>query len=163
MKTLKSIILGMFMVVVATAFGQVSLNVNVGTPPSWDPAGYSSARYYYLPEIEVYYDVQQANYIYLGNGKWYRSNHLPNRCKHYDLHRGHKVVHTNYHGSSPYSFYHNHKVKYPKNYKGNGHNSTAHNDNHQYKSKQYKGKSHSNGNDNSNNKGGKNHSKGKKN
>ena len=39
MKTLKSIILGIFMVVAVSVSGQVAVNVNVGTPQPWKPAG----------------------------------------------------------------------------------------------------------------------------
>ena len=37
---------------------QFSLSVHFGPPPPWGPAGYASVRYYYLPDIEAYYDVQ---------------------------------------------------------------------------------------------------------
>jgi hypothetical protein len=30
---------------------QVSVNVNIGSPPLWGPSGYSNIDYYYLPDV----------------------------------------------------------------------------------------------------------------
>ena len=49
MKTLKLIIAGMILLVSTnTMQAQVSVNVNIGSPPAWGPVGYSSVDYYYL-------------------------------------------------------------------------------------------------------------------
>lgn len=115
-----------------SAKAQVSINVNIGTPPVvvetpkvviapppvWGPAGYDDAEYYYIPDIQVYYDIRFAQFIYFGGGKWIRSKHLPSHCRNYNLNRGYKVVLTDYHGRTPYSHFHTHKVKYYKGYKG---------------------------------------------
>ena len=50
MKNLKFIAIGIVLLVAGSLNAQVSLSVNVGTPPLWGPVGYSGARYYYLPE-----------------------------------------------------------------------------------------------------------------
>jgi hypothetical protein len=60
-----------------TSKGQVSVNVNLGTPPVWAPKAPVDVHYYYLPDIEVYYDVPARRYIYLRNGRWQRSATLP--------------------------------------------------------------------------------------
>lgn len=96
---------------------QVSVNVNIGTPPPWGPAGYAEVRYYYLPDIAVYYDVSTTEYIYLRNGSWVRATILPVAYRTYDLYNGYKVVLTNYRGVTPYVYYKTHKVKYPKGYR----------------------------------------------
>lgn len=97
---------------------QVAVNVNLGTQPAWGPVGYSSVDYYYLPDIYTYYDVRNTQFIYLSNGVWIRSSHLPKQYRSYDLNSGYKVVMNNYHGSRPYYNYKYDKVKYYKGYKG---------------------------------------------
>jgi hypothetical protein len=129
MKTIKLFIIALLFFAGSTTQAQVSVNVNVGTPnvnanvsigkpPVWGPVGYDEVEYYYLPDIEVYYDIRQTQYIYYGSGKWIRSRYLPSRCRNYDLYHGYKVVLTDYHGHSPYTHFHTHKVKYYKGYKG---------------------------------------------
>ena len=54
MKTLKLIIAGIILLASAnTMQAQVSVNVNIGSPPAWGPAGYPSVDYYYLPVIRI--------------------------------------------------------------------------------------------------------------
>lgn len=100
------------------AQAQVSINVNIGTPPSWGPQGYDDSRYYYLPDIDVYYDVNQSVFIYDNGGKWIREKRLPSRYRNYDLYSGYKVVLSDYRGDSPYSYHTKHKASYPKGYHG---------------------------------------------
>lgn len=102
---------------------QVSVNVNIGSPPAWGPAGYSEVRYYYLPDIDTYYDVSNGQYIYVNNGGWTRATVLPAAHRRYNLYNGYKVVLTDYRGATPYIYYKTHKVKYPKGYK-HGHQKT---------------------------------------
>jgi len=127
MKTIKSIIIGLLFFSVSTTQAQVSVDVNigtpnvnvhVGTPPVWGPVGYDEVEYYYLPDIQMYYDIRMSQYIYFGNGKWIRSRYLPGYCRDYDLYHGYKVVLTDYHGRAPYTYYNSHRVKYYKGYKG---------------------------------------------
>lgn len=115
MKTMKNILIGLlFMSALSQA--QVSVNVNVGAPPAWGPAGYSNANYYYIPDIESYYDVRQSQYIYQSNGQWLRTSVLPAKHRNYNLYRGYKVVVVEP-GNAPHMHYAVHKVKYKK-YKG---------------------------------------------
>jgi len=97
---------------------QTLVSVNVATPPSWGPVGYPEARYYYLPDIQSYYDIQSATFIYDGNGRWHRKASLPGRYRNYDLYDGYKVVLTDYHGESPYENFREHKKKYKIGYRG---------------------------------------------
>lgn len=135
MKEIKLLTIGIVMLFASNSiFSQVSVNVNVGNPPSWGPAGYASVNYYYLPDIQVYYDVPAAQFIYLNGGTWIRSRNLPGHYKNYDLYNGYKVVLNNYYGSRPYTYFNKHKVKYYKGYKGKsqkaiGHKSNFNNDN----------------------------------
>ena len=119
MKTLKLIAAGIILLVSTnTMQAQVSVNVNIGSPPAWGPAGYSAVDYYYLPDVQAYYDIKASQFIYLGGGQWVRSRNLPTQYRNYDLYNGYKVVLNDYHGSRPYSNFKNHKVKYHKGYKG---------------------------------------------
>lgn len=119
MKTLKLIIAGIILLVSSnTMQAQVSVNVNIGSPPAWGPVGYSAVDYYYLPDLQAYYDIRATQFIYFGGGKWIRSRNLPYQYRNYNLYNGYKVVLTDYHGSRPYSNFNTHKVKYYKGYKG---------------------------------------------
>ncbi len=100
------------------AGAQVSVHVNIGAPPQWGPAGYSNVRYYYLPDVEAYYDVHTSMFIYYSGGVWLQRSYLPSHHKHYDLYRGYKVVMVDYRGETPYVTFKNYKVKYKKGYKG---------------------------------------------
>jgi hypothetical protein len=118
MKTIKIAIAGLFLLVASTTQAQVSVNVNIGTPPVWGPVGYTNMEYYYLPDIEAYYDVRAAQFIYLGGGTWIRSSRLPRQYRNYDLYSGYKVVLNDYHGRTPYVYYNKHRTKYYKGYHG---------------------------------------------
>jgi len=97
---------------------QVSVNISIGTPPPWGPVGYTEVRYYYLPDVEAYYDVQSSMFIYYGGGAWVRRAYLPSRYRSYDLYSGYKVVMTDYRGDTPYTHFKEHKMKYAKGYHG---------------------------------------------
>jgi hypothetical protein len=132
MKTLKLIAIAIVLFVTSSMHSQVSVNVNIGTPPLWGPSGYSNVDYYYLPDVQAYYDIRASQFIYFGTGNWVRSRYLPGRYKNYDLYNGYKVVLNDYHGKTPYAHYKQHKVKYYKGYKGKpqrsiGQRQSAHN------------------------------------
>ena len=118
MKTLKSIVTGMALLLAGTLQAQISVNVNVGSPPMWGPVGYSDVQYYYLPDVEAYYDVPTANFIYYEGGSWVHRNYLPRRYRNYDLYGGYKVVMTDYRGNAPYTHFKEYKHKYAKGYRG---------------------------------------------
>jgi len=94
---------------------QVSVNVNIGSQPSWGPVGYDHVDYYYLPDIESYYYVPKRQFVYLRNNNWVFATSLPSRYRGYDLYNGYKVV---INSPTPYHYHKNHKVKYAK-YKSN--------------------------------------------
>ncbi|MDP2114697.1 MAG: hypothetical protein Q8K69_11630, partial [Bacteroidota bacterium] len=75
-------------------------------------------QYYYLPDVEAYYDVPSSQFIYLNGGTWVHRTYLPSRYRNYDLYNGYKVVMTDYRGNAPYAHFKEHKVKYAKGYKG---------------------------------------------
>jgi hypothetical protein len=118
MRSLKIIVIGMVLFLASVLQAQVSMNVNLGSPPPWGPVGYSSAHYYYLPDVEAYYDIQSSMFIYYGGGAWVHRAYLPARYKSYDLYGGYKVVMKDYHGNAPYTHFKEHKMKYAKGYHG---------------------------------------------
>ena len=98
---------------------QISVNVNLGSPPPWGPSGYAEARYYYLPDVEAYYDVQTSMFIYNGGGGvWVHRSALPPVNRNYDLYDGYKVVLTDYRGERPYNNFREHRMKYARGYRG---------------------------------------------
>ena len=130
MKTTKLFFLIALLAITASSKAQISVNVNLGTPPVWAPAAPVEVQYYYLPDIETYYDVPARRYIYMRNGVWTRTAYLPRQYRGYDLYHGHTVYLNDYHGNAPYSFYKQHKVKYVgNNWERNEHESGNHNRN----------------------------------
>lgn len=75
-----------------TAQAQVSVSFNIGSQPLWGPTGYDYAEYYYLPDIDAYYNVNTRQFIYENGGSWGYYNSLPYRYRNYDLYNGYKVV-----------------------------------------------------------------------
>jgi hypothetical protein len=116
MKTIKQIALALFLCTITPNYAQVAINVNFGTPPQWGPVGYTETSYYFIPDVQSYYDIRAQQFIFLSNGVWIKSHNLPNRYRNYDLYNGYKVVLNDYHGTRPYNQYKEHKVKYYKGY-----------------------------------------------
>jgi hypothetical protein len=134
MKTFKLLVFGMMLMLASSAQSQLSVNVHIGTPPAWGPSGYNDVRYYYLPDVEAYYDVQTSMFIYISGNRWIHRSYLPTRYRNYDLYHGYKVVMNDYRGNSPYSHFRQHKMKYAKGYRGaeqrnNGERNNQYNDN----------------------------------
>lgn len=90
---------------------QIKVKINIGSQPVWGPIGYNYARFYYLPDLDMYYDVNRREYVYNENNRWIYINHLPDRYRNYDLFKGYKVV---FKEDKPYE---NHLVHLKK-YKG---------------------------------------------
>ena len=118
MKTLKLFLIVMALFLAVATQAQVSVNVNFGSPPMWGPVGYSEAQYYYLPDVEAYYDVPSSMFIYQSGGVWVHRTYLPTRYRNYDLYGGYKVVMTDYHGNTPYTHFREHRHNYARGYRG---------------------------------------------
>jgi len=85
-----SLILGMTSVHVTEA--QVRVSINIDIQPAWGPAGYDYAEYYYIPEIDIYYDVINRLYWYYDMDRWLSCVFLPHIYAHYDFYSLYKVV-----------------------------------------------------------------------
>ena len=101
----------------APAKAQVSLSVNIGSQPQWGPRGYDHVDYYYLPDVDCYYDVPSRNYIYLEGGNWVHRGYLPARYRDYDLYGGRKVV---INSRNPWLHHNTYRTRYVTNYRGRG-------------------------------------------
>lgn len=118
MKAFKLFAIGIVLILACPIQAQVSVNVNLGTPPLWGPVGYSEAQYYYLPDLEAYYDIPSSRFIFYDGTVWVHRKYLPVRYRGYDLYNGYKVVMTGYHGKTPYTYFKEYKIKYKKGYRG---------------------------------------------
>lgn len=69
-----------------------NVNVNIGNRPNWGVPGNYAGDYYYLPEIDAYYDIPRRSFVYLQGNNWVFSTSLPFMYRDYDLYHGYKVV-----------------------------------------------------------------------
>lgn len=97
--------------VTGTSNAQVSvnLNFNLDSQPAWGPTGYDYVEYYYLPDIDVYYDVPHRRYYYYSSGSWRYSSSLPSRFHNFDFYNSYKVV---VNESYPWRSHENYREKY---------------------------------------------------
>lgn len=94
---MKKIIIAAAILVSGLAFNnkaeaQIGVSINIGSQPDWGPVGYDRADYYYMPDIDTYYDVPAHQYVYLNDNRWIRSASLPARYRNYDVYNNYKVV-----------------------------------------------------------------------
>jgi len=92
-----------------TTNAQITFKVNFAIQPIWGPVGYDYVDYYYLPDIEVYYNVPRQKYIYMEDGNWVTRSYLPPRYRDYDMYNARKVV---INEPRPYLHHQDYKAKY---------------------------------------------------
>ncbi|HEY0176737.1 MAG TPA: hypothetical protein VGC08_10185 [Pedobacter sp.] len=109
--------LGIASLVTAPAKAQVRLSVNLGIQPAWGLRGYDHVDYYYLPDVDSYYDVPTREYVYFEGGSWVHRRYLPARYRNYDLYGGRKVV---INSSNPWLRHDVYHTRYVTNYRGAG-------------------------------------------
>ncbi len=129
MKNLKFTLVAFIILFTLQVNAQFSINLSLGSRAQY-PNHYRNndiTSYYYLPEIEAYYDVNSALFIYNGPRGWVRSTNLPEYCSNYDINRGYKVA-LNYRGNSPYANFNYDRQKYYRN------------NNRNYKEEYYRGR-----------------------
>ncbi len=86
------------------------------TLPDWGVVGSEKAHYYYIPDIDSYYDIGAHTFIYNNNGEWVKSQDVPAAYKDVDLYDSYKVVLND--DTDPFANYDKMKVKYKKGYQG---------------------------------------------
>lgn len=89
------------------AHAQIGVNIQLGHP-NWGPAVAPGTQYYYVPEIDGYYDLQAQDYIVQRNGRWAHYRSLPG----YDPRNFHPVALQDYRGRQPWDGYQNHHARY---------------------------------------------------
>jgi hypothetical protein len=112
MKALKLVALGLVLFFAGAAQAQISVRFNLGVQPLWAPVGYDDTQYYYLPDVEAYYDVPNSMFIYYEGNSWVHRSYLPSRYRNYDLYNGYKVSMGDYRGSTPYYNHRDFRAKY---------------------------------------------------
>jgi len=75
-----------------TSYAQVSIRANISLQPIWGPVGYDYVEYYYLPEVEAYYNVPTHMFYYMENGRWVNRPYLSGRYRNFDLYNARKIV-----------------------------------------------------------------------
>ena len=96
------------------AQNQEQMNI---APPSWAP-DYDSqnpAHYYYLPDIECYYDLWNREFVYLEDGNWLFSPTLPSIYAGFDLYNCFTVI-LNNSVHEPWMHFHYYVAHYPRFY-----------------------------------------------
>jgi hypothetical protein len=83
--------------------------------PRWAPPYYSGARYYYLPDIESYYDLSAREFIFLNNGHWNYSPEFPTIYGSFDLNNCFSVV-LDVNVYQPWMHHHYYVSHYPRYY-----------------------------------------------
>ncbi|MBC6991604.1 hypothetical protein [Hymenobacter sp. BT491] len=98
--------------VAAPAQAQVSINIQT---PGWGPPVRSNAQYYYIPEIDAYYDLYDRSYVFFDGVNWLRSYQLPVAYQGYDPYQFHPVV-IDYIGAQPWGYIRDHRLRYRSGY-----------------------------------------------
>ncbi len=95
---------------------KVQVNVNIELP-AWAPyyENVSQVRYYYLPDVECYYDVRNREFIYLEDGRWIFSRSLPPVYHWFNLHNCF-VVALDARVVMPWRHFHYYVAHYPRYY-----------------------------------------------
>jgi hypothetical protein len=120
MKALRSsyIIVAMAIAVFGCSSCGAPAHVSVGAQyvnPAWAPPYYSGVRYYYFPDIEVYYDLADQEFVYLLDGRWLFSSVLPPVYSSYDLYNSF-VIALNINVYQPWLHHHFYVSHYPRYY-----------------------------------------------
>lgn len=92
----------------------VNININLDRQPAWGPTGYDYAGYYYFPDLNIYFDIDNSLFYYLSGSKWISNRYLPEKYSKYDFYNMYKVV---INDKQPWNQNKNHKKEYSK-YKG---------------------------------------------
>lgn len=90
-------------------YPSVDVTINIDLQPAWGPIGYDYAAYYYMPEINIYYDVNLSRFYYQSNNRWIAAQYLPPSYRVYDLFKIYKVV-INY--DNPWEYNRTHRSQY---------------------------------------------------
>jgi len=99
-----------------TANAQVSISVNVNSQPAWGPTGYDYAGFYYFPDLNIYFDINNSLFYYRSGSNWISNRYLPDKYSKYDFYNMYKIVMND--NNQPWLNNNMHKKEY-SNYKNN--------------------------------------------
>lgn len=92
------------------AMAQLSISINIGKQqPVYRQPMSTPASFYYLPDVDCYYDLGKKQYVYNNNGSWRYAQKLPSRYNNFDLRNARKVV---VNDNAPYSHHNDYRNKY---------------------------------------------------
>jgi hypothetical protein len=102
-------------------------------PPVWAPEydNRDRVRYYYLPDMQCYYDVYRQQYVYSDGYNWIHSTYAPPAYSGYDMNSGYIVV-LNYGVNDPWMNHNTYVNSYPQGYYNNSSYSQGQNNNGSY-------------------------------
>ena len=129
MKLITNTCLATLLIVASVTFTRCTVSSGVSATasysnPAWGPSEYSGVRYYYLPDIETYYDLSSRDFVYMNNGQWNYSGSLPAMYSNYDLYNGF-VVTLNYNVYQPWMHQQYYAAHYPRYYYRNTYRNAA--------------------------------------
>lgn len=70
----------------------INVNINLDKQPAWGPTGYDYVEFYYIPDLNVYYDVVNSLFYYYSSSRWISAQYLPSNYRKYDLYNLYKIV-----------------------------------------------------------------------
>jgi hypothetical protein len=111
MKTIQISLVTLITMFTLQANAQLSVSLNLSSRPQYHNRYVNESRYYFLPEIEAYFDIQANLYIFNSPRGWVRSAYLPEYCRNYNINRGQRIALT-YIGNTPFVDFNFHKQKY---------------------------------------------------
>jgi hypothetical protein len=114
MKPIEKVFLLMLLFTCSLSSAQASNNEQSSLPT----AKKTEIRYYYFPNLEAYFDLQEKVYLYKEDGEWVEAEELPANYGGYSLYNKVRVSIEDYDGDEPYLMLAEHKKKYPYNSKG---------------------------------------------
>ncbi len=90
---------------------------NNNNADNYNNSNYTADDYYYLPDIDAYYNIPLQQYIYLDGGRWITSAYLPAMYRGFNLYAANRF---RIHEARPYlraDFYRNRYATYRNNYR----------------------------------------------
>jgi len=97
---------------------RVSAQENEEKKLTIDPQTNCELRYFYFPNMEVYFDMKDELFHYQENNTWVTATQLPPNYGGYSLFKKERVILTDYEGDTPEQFIKEHRKMYPYNPKG---------------------------------------------
>ena len=105
----------------------VSSSTEMVQPPEWAPVydDVNTIHYYYIPDIQAYYDVYRHEFIYIEDGNWVFSAFLPSYYANFNINNAYVVVLNSY-VHEPWRHHEEYASHYPRYYyHSNGYNQAS--------------------------------------